>query len=249
MPITGITARERCGFAIKSAHCIFEMDSTRLAVTDLNIANEQSYLMGAIESNATFDRFNADVKASLSSADARLLYPSLASMLPQGYPRSFNLTLAASGTMQRVNLTKCLLNMPGVAHLTAKGYATNINDPKRLGCNISFNGNTGNLNPIKSYLFADAEMRRSVNLPPLSISGNATVAGNDYKGNLALAMQSGDVLLDAAWNGSRNAYSLHFDAAELGKIACQKLIDKLGGKTNGNYVLPGYQMVMRDSTK
>ncbi len=215
VPITGITARERCGFAIKSAHCIFEMDSTRLAVTDLNIANEQSYLMGAIESNATFDRFNANVKASLSSADARLLYPSLASMLPQGYPRSFNLTLAASGTMQRVNLTKCLLNMPGVAHLTAKGFATNINDPKRLGCNITFNGNTGNLNPIKSYLFADAEMRRSVNLPPLSISGNATVAGNDYKGNLALAMQSGDVLLDAAWNGSRNAYSLHFDAASL----------------------------------
>ena len=43
--------------------------------------------------------------------------------------------------------------------------------------------------------------------------------------------------------------SLHFDAAELGKIACQKLIDKLGGKADGNYILPGYQMVMRDSTK
>ena len=43
--------------------------------------------------------------------------------------------------------------------------------------------------------------------------------------------------------------SLRFDAGELGRIACQKLIDKLGGKTDGNYVLPGYQMVMRDSTK
>lgn len=43
--------------------------------------------------------------------------------------------------------------------------------------------------------------------------------------------------------------SLHFDAAALGKIACQKLIDKLAGKANGNYVLPGYQMVIRDSTK
>lgn len=43
--------------------------------------------------------------------------------------------------------------------------------------------------------------------------------------------------------------SLRFDAAELGKIACRKLIDRLGGKKDGNYVLPGYQMVIRDSTK
>lgn len=43
--------------------------------------------------------------------------------------------------------------------------------------------------------------------------------------------------------------SLHFDAAELGKIACQKLIDRLGGQADGNYVLPGYQILMRDSTK
>lgn len=43
--------------------------------------------------------------------------------------------------------------------------------------------------------------------------------------------------------------SLRFDAAELGKIACQKLIDRLGGKANENYILPGYQMAMRDSTK
>lgn len=43
--------------------------------------------------------------------------------------------------------------------------------------------------------------------------------------------------------------SLRFDAAGLGRIACQKLIDKLAGKVNGNYVLPGYQMVIRESTK
>ncbi|MGN1246739.1 MAG: translocation/assembly module TamB domain-containing protein, partial [Muribaculaceae bacterium] len=215
VPVTSITARERCGFAIKSAHCTFEMDSTRLAVSNLSVANDQSFLKGSIESNTDFDRFDADIEASLSSADAHLLYPTIASMLPQGYPRSFNLSLAASGTMKRIDLTKCLLNLPGVARISAKGFASNIDDPKRLGCDIQFSGSTGNLNPMKSRLLADAELQRSVNLPPLSISGRAIASGNDYKGNLALSLQSGDVLLDAAWNGYRSAYKLQFDAASL----------------------------------
>ena len=43
--------------------------------------------------------------------------------------------------------------------------------------------------------------------------------------------------------------SLRFDAAELGRIACQKLIDRLSGKADEDYILPGYRIVIRDSTK
>lgn len=43
--------------------------------------------------------------------------------------------------------------------------------------------------------------------------------------------------------------SLRFDAVELGRIACQKLIDRLEGNPEGDYVLPGYQMILRESTK
>lgn len=41
--------------------------------------------------------------------------------------------------------------------------------------------------------------------------------------------------------------SLHFDAAELGRIACRELINTLEGRPTGNFVLPGYQMILRDS--
>ena len=43
--------------------------------------------------------------------------------------------------------------------------------------------------------------------------------------------------------------SLRFDAFELGRIACRKLIDKLEGAPEEEFVLPGYQMMLRDSTK
>lgn len=43
--------------------------------------------------------------------------------------------------------------------------------------------------------------------------------------------------------------SLRFDAVELGKISCQKLIDKLDAKPDSEFVLPGYQVLLRESTK
>ena len=43
--------------------------------------------------------------------------------------------------------------------------------------------------------------------------------------------------------------SLRFDAAALGQIACQKLISILENRPGGSMVSPGYQMILRDSTK
>lgn len=43
--------------------------------------------------------------------------------------------------------------------------------------------------------------------------------------------------------------SLHFDARELGKAVCLLLLDRLEGKEAGQASLPGYQIILRDSTK
>lgn len=43
--------------------------------------------------------------------------------------------------------------------------------------------------------------------------------------------------------------SLRFDAEELGRLACRKLIDELEGRSGENTVLPGYRMLLRESTE
>ncbi len=43
--------------------------------------------------------------------------------------------------------------------------------------------------------------------------------------------------------------SLRFDAVELGRAACRELLNLLDGQEAKSYVLPGYQMILRDSTK
>lgn len=43
--------------------------------------------------------------------------------------------------------------------------------------------------------------------------------------------------------------SLRFDSVELGRIACRELINILEERPTGNFVLPGYQMILRGSTK
>lgn len=43
--------------------------------------------------------------------------------------------------------------------------------------------------------------------------------------------------------------SLRFDAEELGRAACRELLKLLNGQPADSYVLPGYQILLRDSTK
>lgn len=43
--------------------------------------------------------------------------------------------------------------------------------------------------------------------------------------------------------------SLRFDAVELGHAACSELLKLLNGQEPHSYVLPGYQVILRDSTK
>ena len=215
VPVRHIAARERCGFAIDSAQCTFEMDSSRLAVSRLRISNFGSSLSGEVESYASFNRFSARIDASLSNSDAQLLFPSIGSMMPKGYPASATLSMAAAGTLSRATLTKCLLDIPGVARLSASGHASHLTDSKHFGCDISFSGSTRNLNPLKARLIADTAMIRSIGLPAMSINGHALAHAGAYKGKLALTLASGKLALDAAWNGNTSGYSLNFCASQL----------------------------------
>jgi len=43
--------------------------------------------------------------------------------------------------------------------------------------------------------------------------------------------------------------SLRFDAVELGRAACRELLKLLNGQEANSYILPGYQLLLRDSTK
>jgi len=48
---------------------------------------------------------------------------------------------------------------------------------------------------------------------------------------------------------SPSVTSLRFDAIELGRAACQELLNLLNGQNANSYVLPGYQLLLRDSTR
>ena len=47
---------------------------------------------------------------------------------------------------------------------------------------------------------------------------------------------------------SPSVTSLRFNARELGKIACQELVKMIEGQPAQSRTLPGYQLLLRDST-
>lgn len=64
--------------------------------------------------------------------------------------------------------------------------------------------------------------------------------------DISLACMYDNLLLS---HTSPTVTSLRFDARELGRCACRELLNLLNGREAKSYVLPGYQLLLRDSTK
>lgn len=221
VPVRHLSGKERCGINILSGMGVFEMDSLTMKLTGIDMTTAQSHVKGNIGfDNAIFDdfqngKFHVDADVELSLHEAELLYPTYAGMLSSLPARQMKVNLLADGTMQQVGLKRCDINIPALAQLSFKGRITQPMDMKKFGCDIALNGRVGNLNFLKPTLLADTAMRRMVNLPPLKLNGHILADRGKFSGDAYLALSSGDIVLDAMWNGRASDYSLAFNAQTL----------------------------------
>lgn len=221
VPIRNIQLAERCGIRVKQTVGAFNMDSVKMAVSNLSLITEQSQVKGSV--NVTNNFFNdpnkgkvyADAVVDISMHELDLIYPAFRNLLP-GIPCSrMKADLLAEGSMKDINIKRCDINAPGLALLSAKGRVSNPTEPKKLNCDIDLDGSIGNLNFLKPVIFSDASTRQAVNFPPLKLKGNLKARQGEYTGDIYMATNKGDIVLDAAWNGRSTDYSLDFNAATL----------------------------------
>ena len=221
VPLRKLSGRERCGINIVAAKCRFAMDSTMMNVAGLDLSTKESHIKGdAHVASSIFDnpqdgKYVADIDAELSLNEARLLYPGVVRLLPPLPSNRFKANVTADGTLRKVNLRRCDVNMPGLAQISAKGSITEPMNFDRFGCNIALKGNVGNLDFLKPTLLADTALRRKVKLPPLKLDGCIMASKGKFSGDAYLALSSGDIVFDAMWNGRSTDYSLNFNAKTL----------------------------------
>ena len=210
LPISRLMARERCGLAITSGRGTVSVDSTGLGIKNLNITTPYSRIFADADVPFALMAMKPDAStsvtadASVSPKDIVSFMPSLGTYirnLPSSRPAT--LMLKAAGSLASVDVSALRLTIPDVAQLTAKGYARNPLDVKKMQAALDFDATlTGPRTVEKIAGISGYE------IPKLSINGRAEADRQTYTADFDLRSESGN----AAGNGRVSLTSEAYDA-------------------------------------
>lgn len=209
LPITGIVAKERSGLQITEGHGIVSVDSTGLALKNLEVKTPYSSLSAtagipfALMQMSPSAPLDAVVKGSIGFPDVEAFMPGLkiyTSKLPQRRPLSFE--FRSEGTLSDVDIPVLTAAVPGVFSLKADGKAQNALDFKKLRANIDFEGSVTNPAAIDNILG-----KVGFNMPKMRLKGRASAVNQTYAANFRLLTSAGDVTADGKVSMSAETYN------------------------------------------
>lgn len=213
VPLSRLTAHERCGVAI-NANGLFAMDSVGLYASSFDLSTLFSSLkfdaymgMGDITTDSSVPlRLDADGRVGLP--DVEMIMPALKPLLAN-VPRHNDLRLHADldGTIGSLDLHSISAELPDYLELTFDGHLSDIMHPDRIGGNIAIDGEIHNVDFIKPTLL-EARLAEQIAIPPTSLQGYVAMQSGTIDGNLQAITGSGRLALDALWQGSVEDYDL-----------------------------------------
>lgn len=210
IPIAEVSALERSGIPIDFSG-LFEMTSDRLSATGFTIKTTASDIAldavyGLGNPDPSEAPLNVDMRASVSVADMQKLFPSMREALAQ-LPLNRRIALSAdvSGTLDDIDVKHIQADIPGHLSMALSGHVANLTDPDNIDGKLSITGNLRDPGFVKTAVL-DKSTRRSVDIPPMTLSGNVKMRKTLISGCLSAATSSGNLALDASWNGTGDAY-------------------------------------------
>lgn len=195
LPLTRLTARERCGLQITEGSGTVGIDSIGLKLDNLSIKT----LFSRIDATADvpFAMMALDPKSDMSvNADGRIGLPDVEAFMP-----SLKTTLAhiparkpldfkidAAGSLADLNISRLVADMPGVVSLSAKGFAKNPLDYKKMTAKLNFDGTLSDPAVADRFLAMG-----DIKLPAFTIKGTAEASGLSYGADFTLRSDVGDL--------------------------------------------------------
>lgn len=220
VPLQRLHAVERCGIRL-DADGTFMMDTVGMAAKQFNINTLHSSLrldaMAGITATRPMDTapLSVDARLYVGMADMALAFPSMAPVirqLPQRTP--LQALVHAGGRMDSLAVDSARIWMQRVFDLQADGRVVDMTDMDRITGRVAMRGSLANTGFIKQTLF-DAQMRRTVDLPPLSMRTDVAMDRGVINGRVRAVTGAGRVALDGSWMGRTESYSAKFRADSL----------------------------------
>ncbi len=212
VPIREIRATERCGLTLMG-HGVFSMDSAMMYARDFYLHTFASQLtldahmgMGDLTTDPSLP-IGVNARAEVALSDVELAMPTMIPML-RNVPRSAPLVVKADieGTAGELFIDTLRADMGSILRLKADGSVANAMNPDKISGAIDLDGSVGSLNFIKPTLL-EAELARTLNLPPMRIKGRVNYRPNLADGNLTLTTGDGRAAFSGRWNGNSEGYN------------------------------------------
>lgn len=202
---------------LPDSHGVFSMDSVGMMLKDflIHTPNSKIYATAAIP-NALMEMkpdalLNVDVNASLGISDINAFMPNLRSCTSSvSAGSSLNAKILASGRLGDADINTLDLKIPGIVSFRAKGNAKNALDVKEMVANLKFEGELSKPSIIKNFVEI-----QGVQIPMLSLKGNAAAARENYTANFTLATPHGSVVGDGKVGMNSERYEANVNVRNL----------------------------------
>lgn len=220
VPLQRLHAVERSGIRLDAAGT-FLMDSTGMSARDFDINTLYSSLhldaMAGITPALPMDSapVSIDAHMQVGMPDVAMAYPALSPMirqLPQRTP--LQAAVVAGGRMDSLAIDTARIWMQRVFGLAADGRVIDMTDMNRISGHVGLRGWLANTGFVKQTLF-DAQMRRTVDLPPLTLRADVNMNRGTIAGTVRAVTGTGRIALDGTWAGRTTSYSAKLRADSL----------------------------------
>jgi hypothetical protein len=204
---------ERSGLGIASMRGRFRMDSLLVCVPELQLATRHSELRLSAQTfrrttGAGDDRMTAQLNARIGKQDVLLLAGGMSEAFKKQYPsRPLIVQLAAKGDVNRINISRLSVDLPGVFSLTGGGDVANMPDSLNRTGNLEMQMHTQDLNFLTALSGMADGNSKPVIPRDMTVAFRAGMRGPQYSATLHVREGAGTVQLDAAYNRQTGVYS------------------------------------------
>lgn len=254
LPITRLQAKERSGLQIVEGSGIVSMDTTGLAMRDININTIYSSVKGSADLPFALMELKpsapvyADVKVSLGMPDIDAFMPdfkSYTAMLKNRAP--LQAELYAEGSLSSVDIRKFEVGLRDIISLRAQGYADNPLNIKRLKGEVNFDGEIADPRLIQTFTGM-----KNIRVPALRLKGEASANCENYSADFDLLTTAGDVAGNGrvGMNSEKYKIDIDIDSFDVSKIMPELAVGKVSGNlyAEGTGFNPATKKIITDAS-
>lgn len=211
--INKFALQEKSGLAVTNLSGAIRLDSAGIQSPQLLLNTPDSYLKASVDMvwtavDATAKnpgKFMVRLLGSIGKQDLLLFGGALPKSFARAYPnRPMSVRVSADGNLSRLKLQTLEVQLPGAFTLKTKGEAWNVTDMEKLRGNLQINGQTQNIDFVKTLAGPDG--MQGIALPPITLNGKVGIDGSRYQADLQLKESRGVVQMKGAFNQKQMSY-------------------------------------------